>query len=272
MNLTHADIAAHWASLLPPASIQTAADCAGAVRRIGLAYPFPPDATRPFLPSLFPALATDDLHQQWDWMWGWKEQLAADRSLYYGKLVGAKPTFVALDHLPLLYALTGQTGDLWDDLQTLSTEIRVPELAKQVLRYLEEHGPTGTRTLIQKVTDGSKEMKSALEKALQFLDAHLLIAKVGSEGGNSFANTWDLFGRPWAAAVEAGTAIPTREAAVRVLQLIFDLTPALQQRHLAKLFPWSAPIERAAAKLEAEGWLRPCTLDGKPALTRLHAL
>jgi hypothetical protein len=249
-------IANHWQRLLPPHSIASLEDVVAAVERVGLLYPFPPDPTRPFLPSIFPALATADDHQRWEWMWGWKERLAESGAVYYGRMVGGKPTLVSAAHLPLLYALTGQTGDLWDDLEAIGESVRVPELAKQVLLHLTEHGPTGTRKLAATLTDGSKGMKGALDKALLFLDSQLLIVKVGSEGGNSFANTWDLFGRRWAAAVDAGTTIPTREAAVRVLRLLFGLTPVLQVRHLGKLFAFGGEqLQRAAARLKEEGWL-----------------
>lgn len=262
-------IGAHWEQLLPSGSIATLDGVLAAVERLGLLYPFPPDAARPFLPSLFPALATAEQNQRWDWMWGWKEQIAQSGRLYYGKLVGTKPTFVSPAHLPLLYALTAQTGDLWDDLALIGESARVPELAKQVLGHLVEQGPTGTRQLAKALTDGSKGMKGALDQALLFLDSHLLIVKVGSEGGNSFANTWDLFGRRWADAVEAGTAIPTREAAVAVLQLIFSLTPAIQVRHLPKLFAFGGEqLQRATSKLLAEGWLERRVEEKKELLVR----
>lgn len=260
-------ISTHWNRLLPPHSIGSLADLTAAVDRVGLLYPFPPDATRPFLPSVFPALTTDDNHQRWDLMWGWKEELATAGTVYYGKLVGTKPTLVSASHLPLLFALTGQTGDLWDDLAMIGESVRVPELAKQVLLHLQENGPTGTRKLAGALTDGSKGMKGALDKALLFLDSNLLIVKVGSEGGNSFANTWDLFSRRWASAVDAGTAIPTREAAVQVLKLVFSLTPAIQTRYLGKLCAFGGEqIERAVGRLRDEGWLESGTLEKKEAL------
>lgn len=261
------DLDEYWGRLLPAGSIHSLPDLTTAIERVGLCYPFPPDASRPFLPSLFPALATSDNNQRWDWMWGWKEELAASGTVYYGKLIGGKPTFVSRANLPLLYALTGQTGDLWDDVGALKESVRVPELAVQVLRHLEENGPTGTRKLAGALTDGSKGMKGALDKALMFLDAHLLICKVGSEGGNSFANTWELFGRRWAEAVEAGTAIPTREAAVQVLKLLFELTPAVQERHLERLFAFGGEqVQRAVVRLTEEGYLVAGTLEKKQAL------
>lgn len=259
-------ITTHWNRLLPPRSIGSLEDLTATVERVGLLYPFPPDATRPFLPSAFSAMTTDDNHQRWDLMWDWKERLAASGTVYYGKLVGTKPTLVSTAHLPLLFALTGQTGDLWDDLAMIGESVRVPELAKQVLLHLQEHGPTGTRKLAGALTDGSKGMKGALDKALLFLDSHLLIVKVGSEGGNSFANTWDLFGRRWAGAVDAGTEIPTREAAMAVLKLVFSLTPAIQTRYLGKLFAFGGEqLQRARVRLQDEGWLAIGELEKKEA-------
>lgn len=53
-----------------------------------------------------------------------------------------------------------------DDLSHLADGARVEELAPKVVRYLQENGPTGTRTLQKKLTDNSQPMKKALERAL----------------------------------------------------------------------------------------------------------
>lgn len=254
-------------ALLPPHSVRTLTDCLSAVERLGFLWPFTPGTGE--VPALFPALDTDLEGQRWDWVWGWKDTLSATRQAFYGKVTGGKPTLVAREWLPVFYALTGNTGDPAEDLIHLGEAQRVHELAPKVCHYLEVHGPTGTRTLQAALTDGTRPMKRALEKALEQLDTGLIIVKAGAEGGNSIANVWDLFPRFWPDATEAGTAIPTREAAVRLVRHLFLLTPAISERRLARLFPWSERhVTMAIARLREAGELEACLLDGKPGLAR----
>lgn len=267
LSVTANDIARVHQALLPPGSISDQAACVAAVRRLGFVWAFTPGAGT--LPAIFTAMACETEYQKWDLMWGWKDRIAESRQAYYGKLVCLKPTFVSMEWLPRFYALTGNTGDLADDLDQLGENGRVPELARNVVNYLSEHGPTGTRTLMQKLTDGSKEMKSALEKALEFLDTRMLIVKAGTEGGNSIANVWDLFPRFLPDVVDAGTEIPTREAAVLLFRQFFQLTPAATVKALDRLFPWNPGHQKnAIARLVEAGELVACTVNGKPGLRR----
>lgn len=266
-EIAKAAIAAERRRLLPPYSVATQADCLAAVNRLGFLWPFTPGTD--LLPALFPALATDQEGQRWDWVWGWKDRLAASQEAYYGKVVGSKVTLISREWLPVFYALTGNTGDLEDDLAHAAESVRLHDLAYEICRYLAENGPTGTRTLINKLTDGTRPMKTALEKAIDQVDAGLLIAKCGTEGSNSYANMWDLFPRVFPDAVEAGTEIPTREAAVRLMRQFFVLTPAVSDRALQKVYPWNqAHQEKAIARLLEAGEIERCKIDGKPGLCR----
>jgi hypothetical protein len=267
MQITKEQIQEARRALLPPGSVATLEECLAAVDRLGFVWPFTPG--NDLLPALFPALATDQDGQRWDWMWGWKDKLSAERRAFYGKAVGGKPTFVSLRWLPTFYALTGNTGDLADDLAQISETVRLHELAYRVCEHLKKFGPTGTRTFQAQLTDGSAPMKRALEKAIDQLDSAMLITKCGTEGGNSIANVWDLFPNFYPEAVEAGTGIPTREAAVQLLEQLFVLTPAIQEKDLRKLFPWNeGHQQRAIARLKEAGKLAECQVEGKPGLCR----
>lgn len=271
MEITSAQIAQLRTRWLPPESIDNLEGCLEAVNRLGFLWAFTPAPG--YLPALFPALAAASEGQRWDWVWGWKDILPAERKAYYGKVVAGKPTLVSQEWLPLFYALTGNTNDLEDDLVHLHESVRLAEVGAKVIHYLEEYGPTGTRTLMAKLTDGSKPAKTALDKALHQLDTGMLIAKSGAEGGNSIAHVWDLFPRVWPAAAEAGTDIATREAALRLFQRFFELTPAISQKGLDGIFPWNRKWqEKAIAHLKEVGDLVECKVDGRPGLASRAAL
>lgn len=267
MSIVKSQIEAVHALLLPPNSIGSEEECLAAVDRLGFAWAFTPGDRS--IPSIFPAMAAKNDHQRWDWMWGWKDRLSASRRAYYGKAVATKPTLVSLEWLPRLYALTGNSGDLEDDLLHVAETVRLSEMARKVCQYVRENGPTGTRTLIAQLTDGTRPMKAALEKGIEQLDRAMMIAKCGTEGGNSIANVWDLFPRLFPDAVEAGAEIPTREAAVLLLRHAFVLTPAAARRALERLFPWNQGHQgRALARMLDGGELVECSVDGRPGLRR----
>ncbi|HEY3364017.1 MAG TPA: crosslink repair DNA glycosylase YcaQ family protein [Symbiobacteriaceae bacterium] len=267
MQITQAQIDRERNRLLPPGSVGDRAECLEAIGRLGFVWVFTPGTG--LLPALFPALATNSDGTRWDWMWNWKDEFAASRQAYYGKVVAVKPTFVSREWLPVFYALTGNTGDPDDDLVHVSESVRLNEMALKAFGYIREYGPTGTRTLQSKLTDGTRPMKNALDKGLDQLDAFMLIVKCGTEGGHAIANVWDLFPRFHPEAVDAGTEIPTREAAVRLVRQFFTLTPALSERQFARIFPWNeAHQQKAIARLVAAGELEPCQVGGKPGLKR----
>lgn len=267
MEITLKEIRKAREALLPPGSIHTYEECRAAVERVGMVWPFTPG--NELLPALFPALDTDSDGKRWDWMWGWKDRFAATRDAYYGRVVSMKPTLVSRPWLSVLYALTGNTGDLEDDLTALGERVRLQDLAVKAVQYLREYGPTDTRTLLQKLTDGTKDMKRAAEKAFDQLDEAMLIVKSGTQGGNSIANIWDLFPRFYPEVVDQGTEMPTRDAAVKLLEHFFVLTPAIGVKELAKVFPWNeAHQRRAIARLRESGYLAECTFEGKPGLCR----
>jgi hypothetical protein len=267
MNITKEMLQTYRHHQLPPNSIKTITDCVAAVERLGFAWAFTPGTN--LLPALFGGMAAESAGQQWEWMWSWKDALAASREAYYGRLVAGKPTLIAITWLPTFYALTGNTGDLNDDLaQTLEAN-QVNHLAPKVAQFIAEYGPTGTRTLVKRLTDGSPEMKGALQKAILQLDQAMLIVKCGAEGGNSIANIWTLFATHFPNAVEQGTSIPTRDAALTLLTQYFLVTPVVTERALPTLFPWNPEHQRKAiARLVEAGDLIPCLFDGRPGLCR----
>lgn len=267
MQITSEELTTARLPLLPPRSIATLDDCLAAVNRLGFAWAFTPGNA--LLPSLFTAMDTDREGQRWDWMWGWKDRMAESREAYYGKVIGAKPTLVSRQWLPVFYALTGNNGEPDDDLDHAGETKPLSDVALKVYAHIREFGPTGTRQLQERLTDGSKEMKNALEKALERLDVAMLIVKSGTEGGNSIANIWDLFQRFHPEAVEAGTEIATREAALQLTRQFFQLTPALAEKQVGRVFPWNEQHQvKAIARLVEAGELKACLFDGKPGYVR----
>lgn len=219
------------------------------------------------LPALFEVLATDQAGQRWEWAWGWRDRWQARQELLAHRLIRGKPVLAGLDWIPAFYGLAGLSADPAEDIRNAAEAGQVGPAARRIHNWLAERGPKSTKVLLRELGDGSKESKRALEKGIRQLEEHLLIAALGSEGGNSIARIWDLFPRVWPAAAAQGAATPTRDAARRVLERYLRLAGAVPLDEVTKAFPWCRrAAEQAVQDLLAAGAVRAARLGAKDAV------
>lgn len=241
------------------------------VRRCGFVYAFTPGQGE--LPALFPVLATEREGQRWDWAWNWRDQLLENRQAYAARLLWQKPMLVQPEWLPALYGMAGHTADPDEDIAAAAEAGHANPLMRRLYGYIQEKGPTSTRTLLKNLGDGSKETKQGIETGLLRLEERLLIAPVRAEGGNSIARVYDLFPRAWPEAAAAGADLPTRVAGRQVVAHLFTLTGALTADQVEKGAAWALPqVRRALGELVAEGALAAATVNRKPGYTRPELL
>src|SRR5262245_64576735 len=93
--------------------ISTIRGAASWIERVGLAALFPTDDL--VLPSLWEAatgkpVVDRDFAPDVALVWGRKDELPAKQLVCAGKHLGSRASFVSLEMLPLLYALTGRDG------------------------------------------------------------------------------------------------------------------------------------------------------------------
>src|SRR5258705_224121 len=84
-------------------AVKTADALVRMVDDLGFCFAFTSEAAYP-IPAAFDHLDTRSDGRKWEWMWGWKDELAETKRLYYGKLLVKKPTFVSMKMLPTFYA------------------------------------------------------------------------------------------------------------------------------------------------------------------------
>src|SRR5438874_3748575 len=91
-------------------AVKTADALVRMVDDLGFCFAFTGESAYP-IPAAFDHLDTRSDGRKWEWMWGWKDELAEKKRLYYGKLLVKKPTFVSMKMLPIFYATFGRGGD-----------------------------------------------------------------------------------------------------------------------------------------------------------------
>lgn len=223
------------------------------VNDVGFCFAFTAAEGLP-IPACFDHLSTKDIDRKWGWIWGWKDELAADKKLYYGPILWRKPSFVSMKLLPLLYATHGRAGEPDDHLEDVKAG-RLSEVARRIIEHVTVKGESQTRRMRAELGITSKEGRTQYDRALDEVQRLMYVARVKAvgEGREEYNYTYDLFVRRYPEVVRAAEPIPSADARSRVLARAIELAGALTAKQIDKLFDWGPDsLGRAIQRLEAE--------------------
>lgn len=223
------------------------------VNDVGFCFAFTAAEGLP-IPACFDHLSTNDIDRKWGWIWEWKDELAADKKIYYGPILWRKPSFVSMRFLPLLYATHGRAGEPDDHLEDVKAG-RLSEVARRIIEHVTVKGESQTRRMRADMGITSKEGRTQYDRALDEVQRLMYVARVKAvgEGREEYNYTYDLFVRRYPEVVRAAEPMPSAEARSRVLAKAVELAGALTAKQIDKLFDWGPePLGRAIERLEAE--------------------
>src|SRR3989441_9320053 len=249
-------------------TVKTADALVRMVDALGFCFAFTAESAYP-IPAAFDHLDTRSDGRKWEWMWGWKDELAEKKRLYYGKLLVKKPTFVSMEMLPTFYATFGRAGDADDHLDDVRAG-RLSEIARRIIDFLAQNGETQTKRMRSALGVSSQEGKLQYAKAIEELQRLMYVARVRAvgEGREDYNYTYDLFVRRYPETVRAAERYTSAEAMVVLLERLVDLAGGVTERQVAKLFDWSDDrVARLCARLEAKETI--VRADGLLVLPRL---
>jgi hypothetical protein len=174
--------------------------------------------------------------------WFWKDDLHFAQQLYYGKIIGGQPSFIAPDYLPdFIAALAGQDLEQERDVNRLYFDGRLSGEAKTIYEFLLEHPAQPTRQLRCGTRLGEASKKLATERALVELQRRFLICKVDLTGRTrgTYSYVWDLAERFWPEAfADARRTSPTAaRSTIRGQLHTFGITPNPKMEN--QLFLWT---------------------------------
>ncbi|HTT74727.1 MAG TPA: hypothetical protein VMF50_01955 [Candidatus Binataceae bacterium] len=184
--------------------------------------------------------------------WRLKDSLPARRQVYYGKVIGGRPGFIALDLLPAFLRLRVASGTYLAHYRrgTLS------HCAKLVMDQLTRRGPTETMAL--KLSSGYSEPKRRAEfdRAMKELQEKFLALKV-EERYDPFTYVWDTVAHQWSEALGEARSLTPPAAAEILVRRYFTLAGYGSDRLVARLLGVDLQLaERAAQRLERTGLIR----------------
>jgi len=269
----NARLEAHRARLTRKYRVRSADQLVRMVDELGYCFAFTLRTGDAPLPAGFDHLSTNDEGRKWGWIWEWKDELAAERRLYYGTLLVRKPTFVSLTMLPTLYATFGRAGEPDDHLEDVRAG-RLSEISRRIVDFLAASGETQTKRMRAALGIVSKEGKRDYDKAIDEVQRLMYVALVRAvgEGREDYNYTYDLFGRRYPEALKAAEQLSSADAMRALLERSLDLAGALTVRQLERLFEWGD--DRTARTIErvegAGGLVR--TARGRDTLLVLPSL
>ncbi|MBV8451154.1 MAG: hypothetical protein JOZ29_02620 [Deltaproteobacteria bacterium] len=184
--------------------------------------------------------------------WNLKDVLPARRAVYYGKALGGRPGFIALDLLPCFLRLRLTSGGY----QKLYQRGMLSYCAKLVMDTLTCRGPSETKAL--KLTAGFAQPKMRVEfdRAMKELQEKFLALKV-EERYDPFTYVWDTVEHRWAEAMRAARSLRPQHAAYVIVRRYYEIAGYGNERAVARLLGLApGMVETAARKLETERIVR----------------
>lgn len=232
-------------------AVKTADALVRMVNEIGFCFAFTGEPAYP-IPAAFDHLDTRSDGRKWEWMWGWKDELAEKKRLYYGKLLVRKPTFVSMKMLPTFYATFGRAGEKDDHLEDVRAG-RLSEIARRIIEFLAVNGETQTKRMRAALGISSQEGRSDYAKAIEDLQRLMYVARVRAvgEGREDYNYTYDLFVHRYPETVRAAERASSADAMTTLLAQVLGLAGGVTEAQIAKLFDWSEDrVAHAARRFE----------------------
>jgi hypothetical protein len=229
--------------------VRTKGDALRFIDALGFCYAFTSGPGH--VPGLFDVLATRSIDRMWTWAWRWKDELATQRRVHYGKVIRRKPSYVSLALLPAFYALSGNVGEA-DDHEQAYREGRLSHMAKAIYDAILSDGPVSTWALRRRFV-AKRDSGARFHRALDDLQERFLIAKAGEEAEWRHGFIWDTFHRWMPSVVQAAGALSAEAAAAEVLARYVRMLGFATDADIATTFGWRlAVIDRAAEDADLE--------------------
>jgi hypothetical protein len=180
--------------------------------------------------------------------WGIKDTLPAKRLVYYGKVIGGRPSFIARDMMAAFLRLRIEAGGY----AKLYQRGLLGHCAKLVMDALTKRGASETMAL--KMASGYSQPKHRAEfdRAMKDLQAKFLALKV-EERSEPFTYVWDTMEHRWPDALKDSRALTKSESAYRIMRRYFEVAGFGNERALARILHIEpALVDGAMRKLERE--------------------
>jgi hypothetical protein len=184
--------------------------------------------------------------------WNIKDTLPAKKLVYYGKVLGGRPGFIARGLLAAFLRLRAEPRGY----RALYERGMLSHCARLVMDALARRGAAETRALKLSAGYAQPKMRAEFDRAMKELQEKFLALKV-EERYDPFTYVWDTMEHRWAEALREARALTPNEAAYRLVRRYFEVAGFGHERAVARLLAIDAAlVDSAARRLERERQLR----------------
>jgi hypothetical protein len=184
--------------------------------------------------------------------WNIKDTLPARKLVYYGKVMGGRPGFIARGLLAAFLRLRAEPRGY----RALYERGTLSHCAKLVMDSLTRRGAAETKALKLGAGYAQAKMRGEFDRAMKELQERFLALKV-EEHYDPFTYVWDTMEHRWGEALREARTLTRSEAAYRVVRQYFEIAGFGSERAVARLLAIDpALVDGAARRLERERRLR----------------
>ena len=184
--------------------------------------------------------------------WNIKDTLQARKLVYYGKVMGGRPGFIARGLLAAFLRLRAEPRGY----RALYERGTLSHCAKLVMDSLTRRGAAETKALKLGAGYAQAKMRGEFDRAMKELQEKFLALKV-EEHYDPFTYVWDTMEHRWGEALREARTLTRSEAAYRVVRQYFEIAGFGNERAVARLLAIDpALVDGAARRLERERRLR----------------
>jgi hypothetical protein len=184
--------------------------------------------------------------------WNIKDTLPARKLVYYGKVMGGRPGFIARGLLAAFLRLRAEPRGY----RALYERGTLSHCAKLVMDSLTRRGAAETKALKLGAGYAQAKMRGEFDRAMKELQERFLALKV-EERYDPFTYVWDTMEHRWGEALREARTLTRSEAAYRVVRQYFEVAGFGSERAVARLLAIDpASVDGAARRLERERRLR----------------
>jgi hypothetical protein len=196
-------------------------------------------------------------------VWQAKDDLPAQRAIYYGKAIKQRPSMISLAYLPAFYKLTaGERGEDRYIAEYMAGELS--PAARNIMDALTERSPQITSELKLSSGNGNPRKRAEFDRGMAELQMRMHICKI-AEFYDPFTFLWELFNIRYAEEVEIARSLTPEHSRGLIMEKYFKIAGAAGIQDIQRLFGWyKGDIVRNVEQLEAKGFIHAVRIEEKP--------
>ena len=175
--------------------------------------------------------------------WRLKDVLPARREVYYGKVIGGRPGFIALEFLPAFLRIRIAPGTYLAHYRNGS----LSHCAKLVMDTLTRRGPTPTMALKLAANHSEPKRRAEFDRAMKELQEKFLVLKV-EERYDPFTYVWDTVAHQWTDAMREARSLSPLAATEIILRRYFELAAYGSDRAVSRILGLDPLLAARAAQ------------------------